>query len=43
VAGSAVASFLLSMILTLAILAGINGTLNFGRHQTVRRLESALA
>jgi uncharacterized protein YoxC len=43
VAGSAVASFLLSMILTLAILGGINGTLNFGRHQTVRRLESALA
>ena len=39
VAGSAVASFLLSMILTLAILAGINGTLNFGRLQAVRQLD----
>lgn len=43
VAGSAVASFLLSMILTLAILGGINGTLNFGRHQTVRQLETQVA
>ena len=43
VAGAAVGSFLLSMALTLAILAGINGTLNFGRHQAVRQLESQLA
>lgn len=43
VAGASVASFLLSMILTLALLAGINGTLNFGRHQSVRQLQSDLA
>jgi hypothetical protein len=43
VAGASVASFLLSMILTLAILAGINGTLNFGRHQSIRQLEAGLA
>jgi uncharacterized protein YoxC len=43
VAGASVASFLLSMILTLALLAGINGTLNFGRHQAVRQLQSDLA
>jgi septal ring factor EnvC (AmiA/AmiB activator) len=43
VAGASVASFLLSMFLTLAILAGINGTLNFGRHQSVRQLEAGLA
>ncbi len=43
VAGASVGSFLLSMILTLAILAGINGTLNFGRHQAVRQLQTDLA
>ena len=43
VAGAAVGSFLLSMAFTLAILAGINGTLNFGRLQAVRQLESQLA
>jgi chromosome segregation ATPase len=43
VAGASVASFLLSMILTLAVLAGINGTLTFGRHPAVRQLETGLA
>lgn len=43
VAGASLASLLLSMILSLAVLAGINGTLDFGRHQTVRQLEGGLA
>jgi hypothetical protein len=43
VAGASAASFILSMILTLAVLAGINGTLDFGRHSSVRELEGGLA
>lgn len=43
VVGTAVISILVSVILSLAILAGINRTLNFGRHATVRQLETGLA
>ncbi len=43
VVGSGVISVVLSVILSLAILAGINRTLNFGRHEAVRQLETGLA
>jgi uncharacterized protein YoxC len=41
--GASALSLLLSVILTLAILAGINGTLNIARHREVRQLASDLA
>lgn len=43
VVGMSVVSIVLSVILSLAILAGINRTLNFGRHESVRQLEIRLA
>ena len=43
VVGAGVISVVLSVILSLAILAGINRTLNFGRHEAVRQLETGLA
>jgi hypothetical protein len=41
--GAVVISVALSVLLNLSILAGINQTLNFGRHATVRQLTSDLA
>jgi hypothetical protein len=43
VVGMSVISVVLSVILSLAILAGINSTLNFGRHESVRQLEIRLS
>ena len=43
VVGMSVISVVLSVILSLAILAGINRTLNFGRHASVRQLEIRIA
>ena len=43
VVGSGAISVVLSVILSLTILAGINRTLNFGRHEAVRQLEKGLA
>jgi len=43
VVGAGVISVVLSVILSLAILGGINRTLNFGRHEAVRQLETGLA
>jgi ribosomal protein S13 len=41
--GTGVTSILLSVILTLTILAGINRTLNFGQHPAVRQMQTELA
>jgi hypothetical protein len=41
--GAVVVSVALSVLLSLSILAGINRTLNYGRHDTVRELSSELA
>lgn len=43
IVGAAVISVALSVILSLSILVGINRTLDFGRHATVRQLTSDLA
>jgi len=43
VVGISVISIVLSVILSLAILGGINRTLNFGRHESVRQLEIRIA
>ena len=43
VVGMSVISIVLSVILSLAILGGINKTLNFGRHESVRQLEIRIA
>jgi hypothetical protein len=43
IVGAAVISVALSVIVSLSILAGINRTLDFGRHTTVRQLASSLA
>jgi competence protein ComEA len=43
IVGAVVISVALSVLLSLSILAGINRTLNFGRHATVRQLSSDLA
>jgi hypothetical protein len=43
VVSAGLASLLLSIILSLTILAGLNGTLNFGRHRSVRQLQTDLA
>lgn len=42
VLGTGLISVLISVILSLAIMAGINRTLNFGRHEAVRQLEAGL-
>lgn len=43
IVGAVVISVALSVLLSLSILAGINRTLDFGRHATVRQLSSDLA
>jgi hypothetical protein len=43
IVGAVVISVAISVALSLSILAGINRTLNFGRHATVRQLSSELA
>jgi hypothetical protein len=43
IVGAVVVSVALSVLLSLSILAGINRTLNYGRHATVRQLTSDLA
>jgi len=43
IVGAVVISIALSVVLSLSILAGINRTLNYGRHATVRQLSSELA
>jgi hypothetical protein len=43
IVGAAVISVALSVILSLSILAGINRTLDFGRHATIRQLTGDLA
>jgi hypothetical protein len=43
IVGAAIISVALSVLLSLSILAGINRTLNYGRHATVRQLSSDLA
>jgi competence protein ComEA len=43
IVGAVVFSVALSVLLSLSILAGINRTLNYGRHDTVRQLSSELA
>ncbi|UCF61936.1 MAG: helix-hairpin-helix domain-containing protein [Anaerolineaceae bacterium] len=43
IVGAVVVSVALSVLLSLSILAGINRTLNYGRHDTVRQLSSELA
>jgi prefoldin subunit 5 len=42
IVGAGIISVALSVLLSLSILAGINRTLNFGRHETVRQLSSEL-
>lgn len=42
IVGAVVVSVALSVLLSLSILAGINRTLNYGRHATVRQLSSEL-
>ena len=41
--GTGVTSIVLSVLLTLTILAGINRTLNFGQHPAVRQMQTELA
>ena len=43
IVGSVIISVALSVLLSLSILAGINRTLNYGRHATVRQLSHDLA
>ena len=43
IVGAVVISVALSVLLSLSILAGINRTLNYGRHATIRQLSSDLA
>jgi chromosome segregation ATPase len=43
VLGAAAASVVLSILLTLAILGGVNRTLDIGKHASVRQVESDLA